>query len=74
MPHIGNHLTGIYLLPCGDTDAGAMGVEGRQPAAVVDFDIVPVTATPAADFLCQYCQCQQVVVVVDGFVTPDRLP
>ena len=46
MPYISNHLTGFYLLPCDGTNAGAMGIEGGKSAAVVDFDMVPITAAP----------------------------
>ena len=47
MSHIGNHLSSLHLLTNRNADAGTMGIQGRQPAAVVDLDIVPVTASPA---------------------------
>ena len=40
-------LSGLYLLAGGDADAGAMGVQRFLPAAVVDLDVVAVTAAPA---------------------------
>lgn len=46
MPHIGNHLPGLHLLPHCNADTGAMGIQGRESSSVVDFDIVPITATP----------------------------
>ena len=44
---ITDDLPGLHLLAGGDTNAGAMGVQCFQPAAVVDLDIVTVAAAPA---------------------------
>lgn len=44
MPHIGNDLPGFDLLAHRDTDAGAVRVQSSQPAAVVQLDVVTVTA------------------------------
>lgn len=46
MPHIGNDLPGFDLLAHRDTDAGAVRVQSSQPAAVVQLDVVTVTAAP----------------------------
>ena len=46
MPHIGNDLPGFDLLAHRDTDAGAVRVPSSQPAAVVQLDVVTVTAAP----------------------------
>lgn len=43
---IGNDFVGFDLLPCCDADARAVGVEGGQPFAVVEFDVVAVAAAP----------------------------
>ena len=40
-------LPGLYLLAGGDANAGAMGVQRFQPAAVVDLDVIAVAAAPA---------------------------
>ena len=44
---ITDDLPGLHLLAGGDTNAGAMGVQCFQPAAVVDLNVVTVTAAPA---------------------------
>ena len=46
---VGDNLAGFDLLTCSDADAGAVGVEGGQPAAVVEFDIVAIAAAPAVE-------------------------
>ena len=43
---VGDDLAGFDLLACGDTDAGAVRVQSGQPAAVVQLDVVTVTAAP----------------------------
>ena len=45
---VGDHLPGLHLLALGDADLTAMGIERLQAAAVVDLDVVPVAAAPAA--------------------------
>lgn len=45
--HVGDDLAGFDLLAHCDTDAGAVRVQSSQPAAVVEFDVVAVTAAPA---------------------------
>ena len=47
MPDIANDLPGLHLLTGSDADGGAVGVQRFQPAAVVDLDVVTVTAAPA---------------------------
>ena len=44
--HIANDLPGLHLLAGGDADGRAVGVQRFQPAAVVDLDVVAVTAAP----------------------------
>ena len=44
---ITDDLPGLHLLVGGDADAGTMGIQCFQPAAVVDLDVVSVTAAPA---------------------------
>lgn len=46
MPHIGNNLAGLHLLASRNTDSGTMCIQGRESAAVVDFDIVPIASAP----------------------------
>ena len=40
-------LPGLHLLAGGDADGRAMGIQRFRPAAVVDLDVVAVTAAPA---------------------------
>ena len=42
--HIADDLPGLYLLTGGDADAGTVGIQSFQPAAVVDLDVIAVTA------------------------------
>ena len=44
---VGNDLPRRDLLACGHADAGAVRVQRRQPAAVVELDVVTVAAAPA---------------------------
>ena len=44
---IADDLPGLYLLTGGDADGRAVGVQRFQPAAMVDLDVVAVTAAPA---------------------------
>ena len=44
--HIADDLSGLHLLTGGDADGRAVGVQRFQPAAVVDLDVVAVTAAP----------------------------
>lgn len=46
LPHICYDLSGFHLLPRCNTDTGAMGIQGRESAAIVDLDIVPAASTP----------------------------
>ena len=43
---IGDDLAGFDLLACGHADAGAVRVQRRQSAAVVELDVVAVAAAP----------------------------
>ena len=45
--HIADDLPGLHLLAGGDADGGAVGIQGLQPAAVVQLDVVAVAAAPA---------------------------
>ena len=44
---VGDDLPGFDLLAHRDADAGAVRVQRRQPAAVVELDVVTVAAAPA---------------------------
>lgn len=46
---VGDDLTGFDLLACRDADAGTVGVQRGQPAAVVELDVVAVAAAPAVE-------------------------
>ena len=43
---IADDLPGLHLLAGGDTNAGAVGVQCFQPAAVVDLNVITVAAAP----------------------------
>ena len=45
--HIADDLSGLHRLAGGDADGRTVGVQRFQPAAVVNLDIVAVTAAPA---------------------------
>lgn len=47
MPHICNDLPRFHLLSHCNADTAAMGIQGRESAAVVDLYIVPIAAAPA---------------------------
>ena len=47
MPDISDNLSDLHLLTGSDTDAGTVCVQRFQPAAMVDLDVVAVTAAPA---------------------------
>ena len=45
--HITNDLTRLHLLTGGDADGRTVCIQSFQPAAVVDLNVVTVTAAPA---------------------------
>ena len=45
--HIADDLSRLHLLTGGDADGRTVGVQRFQPAAVVDLDVIAVTAAPA---------------------------
>ena len=47
MADIADDLSGLHLLAGGDADGRTVGVQRFQPAAVVDLDVIAVTAAPA---------------------------
>ena len=47
MPDISDNLSDLHLLTGGDADGRTVGVQRFQPAAVVDLDVIAVTAAPA---------------------------
>ena len=47
MPDIANDLPGLHLLAGGDADGRTVCIQSFQPAAVVDLDVIAVTAAPA---------------------------
>lgn len=47
MPNISDNLSCLHLLTGSDTDAGTVGIQRFQPAAVVDLNVVAVAAAPA---------------------------
>lgn len=47
MPDIANDLPGLHLLTVGDADGRTVCIQSFQPAAVVDLDVIAVTAAPA---------------------------
>ena len=47
VPDIADDLPRLYMLAGGNADAGAMGVQSVQPAAVVDLNVLAVAAAPA---------------------------
>lgn len=46
---VGNDLPGFDLLACGDADARAVRVQCRQSTAVVELDVVAITAAPTVE-------------------------
>ena len=44
---ISDDLPRLHLLAGGNADAGAVGIQSFQPAAVVDLDAMAVAAAPA---------------------------
>lgn len=46
---VGNDLPGFDLLVCGDADARAVRVQCRQSTAVVELDVVAITAAPTVE-------------------------
>ena len=47
VPDIANDLPGLHLLTGGDADGRTVCIQRFKPAAVVNLDIVAVTAAPA---------------------------
>lgn len=47
MPDISDNLSRLHLLTGGDADGRTVGIQCFQPAAVVDLNVVAVTAAPA---------------------------
>ena len=43
---VGDDLPSFDLLACGDADTGAVRIQRGQSAAVVELDMVAITATP----------------------------
>lgn len=46
MPHIGNHLTSLYLLSYRNANAGTMRVQSFQPITMINLYMVSVTSSP----------------------------